>query len=273
MANTPMPRRQARLGCLFPIVMSAGLLVLAAISLLAWYQWRYADKIYPGVSVGGVPLGGLTVDEAESVIMDALTPYPGPDVTLRFGDQQWILSAGDLGVSVDASATASQAFAVGRHGLASNGTGSVLAMFDGLERDMADQWEAMRGGVAVQPVLARDEDLQAQVVARIAEEVNICASRRQADHRRPAGDGHAGPPGPSRWTSKAPARRLLKRYASGAGDRGRRAVARTAAGHPVSRRSHGESQDRARPLARPQSRYPKRSTAILRRSRPRCAAG
>ncbi len=153
--------------------MSAGLLVLAAISLLAWYQWHYADKIYPGVSVGGVPLGGLTVDEAESVVHDALTPYPGPDVTLRFGDQQWILSAGDLGVSVDTSATASQAFAVGRHGLASNGTGSVLAMFDGLQRDMADQWEAMRGGVAVQPVLARNEDLQAQVVARIAEEVNI----------------------------------------------------------------------------------------------------
>lgn len=173
MANTPMPKRQSRLGCLFPLVMTAGLLLLAAVSLLAWYQWQYNDKIYPGVSVGGVPLGGLTVDEAESAIRDALTPYPGPDITLRFGDQQWVLSASDLGVSVDASATASQTFAIGRHGLASSGTATVLEMFDGLQRDMADQWEAVRGGVVIQPVLARDEDLQAQVVARIAEEVNV----------------------------------------------------------------------------------------------------
>lgn len=173
MANTPMPKRRPRLGCLFPLLMTAGLLLLAAVSLLAWYQWRYGDKVYPGVSVAGVPLGGLTVDEAESAIGDALTPYPGPEVTLRFGDRQWVLSASDLGVSVDASATASQAFAIGRHGLASSGTASVIEMFDGLWQDMADQWEAMRDGVAVQAILARDENLQAQVVARIAEEVDV----------------------------------------------------------------------------------------------------
>ncbi len=45
--------------------MSLGLLLLAAVSLLAWHQWRYNDKIYPGVSVAGVPLGGLTMKEAE----------------------------------------------------------------------------------------------------------------------------------------------------------------------------------------------------------------
>jgi vancomycin resistance protein YoaR len=173
MANTPMPKRRSRLGCFFPLLMTAGLLVLAAVSLLAWYQWQYSEKIYPGVSVAGVPLGGLTVSEAESAIADALTPYPGPDVTLRFGNREWILSASDLGVSVDSSATASQAFAVGRHGLAASGTASVEEMFDGLALDLADQWEAMSSGVAAQPILARDEDLQAQVVARIAEEVNI----------------------------------------------------------------------------------------------------
>ncbi|MGE5603647.1 MAG: VanW family protein [Nitrososphaerales archaeon] len=168
-----MPKRQSRLGCLFPLLMTAGLLLLAAVSLLAWYQWRYNDRIYPGVSVAGVPLGGLTVKEAESAIADALTPYPGPEVTLRFGDRSWILSASDLGVSVDASVTASQAYAIGRHGLAASVAVSVGDMLGGLGQDMADQWEAMRNGVAVQPTLARDEDLQAQVVARIAEEVDV----------------------------------------------------------------------------------------------------
>ncbi len=153
--------------------MTAGLLLLAAVSLLAWYQWRYNDKVYPGVSVAGVPLGGLTVGEAESAVADALTPYPGPDITLRYGDRQWVLSPGDLGVAVDASATASQAFAIGRRGLATSGSGSVIDMFAGLQQDLADQWDAMRGGAVVQPILARDEDLQAQVVARVAEEVNV----------------------------------------------------------------------------------------------------
>lgn len=168
-----MPRRAPRLGCLFPFIMSLGLLLLAAVSLLAWYQWRYSDKIYPGVSVAGVPLGGLTVDEATSAIKDALTPYPGPNVTLRFGEHRWLLSPDDLGVTVDASATAAQAFAVGRHGLAGSGNTSVSGMFEGLQQDLLDQLEAMREGVPVQPIPARNEDHQAQVVARIAEAVNV----------------------------------------------------------------------------------------------------
>lgn len=174
MTQKPMPRRSPLLGCLFPLLMSLGLLLLGAVSALAWYQWRYNDKIYPGVSVAGVPLGDLTVDEAESAIRDALTPYPGPDVTVRYGAKTWVLSADDLGVTVDASATAAQAYAIGRHGLAAtSGDASVLGMFGGLEQDLLDQWDALRDGVTVQPILARDEDRQAQVVARIAQAVNL----------------------------------------------------------------------------------------------------
>lgn len=173
MANTSMPKRESRLGCLFPFLITAGLFLLVAVSLLGWYQWRYNDKIYPGVSVAGVPLGGLTIKEAESAIADALTPYPGPDITLHFRGKTWILSASDLGVSVDASATAGQAYAIGRRGLAASGTASVTEVFNGLQQDIADQWEAMRSGAPVQPTVQRDEDLQARVVARIAEEVNV----------------------------------------------------------------------------------------------------
>ncbi len=173
MTETPMPRRAPRLGCLFPLAVTLGLLLLAAVSALAWYQWRYSDKIYPGVSVAGVPLGDLTVDEATSAIADALTPYPGPDVTLRFGDRRWVLSADDLGVTVDASATAAQAYAIGRHGLVASGAATVSGMFAGLQQDLLVQWDALRNGVSVQPTLARNEDRQAQVIARLAQEVDL----------------------------------------------------------------------------------------------------
>ena len=142
-------------------------------SLVAWHQWRYTDKIYPGISVAGIPLGGLTMQEAESAIADALTPYPGPDVTVRYGDRSWVLASEALGVSVDASATAAQAFAIGRKGLAATASSSIADLLAGLQQDTLAQWEAFRDGVMVQPQLQRDEDRLSSAVQRIAEEVDL----------------------------------------------------------------------------------------------------
>ena len=104
-------QRRPRLGFVFTLIILLGLLLLAAVSLVAWYQWRYNDKVYPGVSVAGMPLGDLTSTEAAGAIADALNPYPGPEITLRFEDRTWVLRAEQVGVSVDAGATAAAAFA------------------------------------------------------------------------------------------------------------------------------------------------------------------
>lgn len=165
--------RSARFGFLFFSAIVLGLLLLAAVSLIAWHQWRYSDKIYPGISVAGMPVGGLTVDEAASAIRDALTPYPGPDVTVRFNDRSWVLSSDSLGVSVDAGATAAQAFGVGREGLAATASSSVADLLAGLKEDTLAQWEAFWDGVNLQPVLQRDDDLLDITLRRIAGEINL----------------------------------------------------------------------------------------------------
>lgn len=165
--------RPSRFGFLFFLIIVLGLLLLAAVSLIAWHQWRYSDKIYPGISVAGMPVGGLTVEEASSAIHDALTPYPGPDVTVRFGDRSWVLSSETLGVSVDAGATAAQAFRVGREGLAATASASVADLLAGLKEDTLAQWEAFWDGVNLQPVLQRDDDLLDITLRRIAGEVDL----------------------------------------------------------------------------------------------------
>lgn len=168
----PMPKRPA-LGLLFAVFTTAGLLALAAVSALAWYQWRYSDRIYPGISAAGVPLGGLTVEEAASAVTDALNPYPGAAITLRFGDKSWVLTPDQLGVAVDGSATAAQAFAVGRHGLAGTAGSSVLGMLTGLQQDALDQWQALREGAHLEPILQYDGEAQAAVIRRVQEEVDL----------------------------------------------------------------------------------------------------
>ncbi len=165
--------RSSRFGFLFFLIIALGLLLLAAVSLIAWHQWRYSDKIYPGISVAGMPVGGLTVEEAASAIRDALTPYPGPDVTVRFNDRSWVLSSDSLGVSVDAGATAAQAFRVGREGLAATASGSVADLLAGLREDTLAQWEAFWDGVNLQPVLQRTDELLDITLRRIAGEVDL----------------------------------------------------------------------------------------------------
>jgi len=168
-------QRRPRLGFVFTLLILLGLLLLAAVSVVAWYQWRYTDRVYPGVSVAGMPLGDLTSAEAAGAIADALTPYPGPEITLQFEERTWVLRAEEVGVSVDAGATAAAAFAVGRAGLSSTLNGSVVDLFAGLGNDMLVQWQAMRDGVELQPILQYNEDLLNNTVRRIAEEVNLAS--------------------------------------------------------------------------------------------------
>jgi lipoprotein-anchoring transpeptidase ErfK/SrfK len=80
------------------------------------YHRRYEGRIYPGVSVYGVNLGGLTVEEATARLQ---TAFPDPTtllVTLRDGERTWSRSWADLGIHPDVQATAALAYQVGRSG-------------------------------------------------------------------------------------------------------------------------------------------------------------
>jgi len=154
-------------------LLALGVLALAAVTALTLHELRYGNRGYEGVEVAGIPLGGLTIDEAADAIRDGLTPYPGQTITLRDGDRTWSLSPSDLGVSVDAQALAAEAFAVGRRGaLADMGT-SAPSLLQGLREDLTAQWHALEAGVSIPPIVRFDRNRLALILKQIAQEVDL----------------------------------------------------------------------------------------------------
>ncbi len=78
------------------------------------YSQHYAGRIYPGVSVYGVDLSGLSVDEATAVLQSALPDPLTLPLTLRDRDRLWSRSWADLGLHLDPLATAQLSYQVGR---------------------------------------------------------------------------------------------------------------------------------------------------------------
>jgi hypothetical protein len=167
MGDNPPSRPRFDIWVFFLLVL--GVLVLAAVAALTLHELRYGNRVYEGVEVAGIALGGLTVDEAADAIRDGLTPFPGETITLRYGDRTWSLSPSDLGVSVDAQALAAEAFAVGRQGaLAGTGT-TVPSRLQGLREDLTSQWHAMAAGVSFPPVTRFDKNRLTLILKQIAQ--------------------------------------------------------------------------------------------------------
>ena len=148
--------RQVRRGGWLSVVLAwlISFSLLAGLSL--WrYQQNYADRIYQGVTVAGVPLGGLSRAQAAAEIAAQLAPAPGQRLTLRAGDQTWNPTLRELGIVLDAEATVAEAYALGRQG--------------GLLQQLQQQWALLRNGADVAPVLRRDPvavDAYLSVLAR-----------------------------------------------------------------------------------------------------------
>ena len=81
------------------------LLVLSAFSalgggVLAVFQIDHFDRIYPGVSVWGVDLGGRTRLEATERLTRQLEFMHGETVYFRDEDKVWAATPGQVGMSV-----------------------------------------------------------------------------------------------------------------------------------------------------------------------------
>jgi vancomycin resistance protein YoaR len=83
------------------------------IALAVADYWTNHGKIYPGVEVANVPLGGKTPEEAQEILEERTG---GLEKIELIGSEDFILSSDKLGVNFDARATAYQAYAVGHQG-------------------------------------------------------------------------------------------------------------------------------------------------------------
>jgi hypothetical protein len=113
------------------------------LTLGSYAYFQNTGRILPGVRVEDIDLGWLSINEAEAVIQESWIDQN--DVTIIILDQpdiSWSAKASDFGLSIDAGATAGNAYLIGREG---RGVGSILNLMT-----------ALRKGAILEPVVRLD---------------------------------------------------------------------------------------------------------------------
>ncbi len=168
-AAQPRPQRpqsavrpHKRRSVLLLLLLAFGLSVLLLVTAVTAVQLRFANRVFYGVQVQGVDLSELTLDQAAARLEHELTPYPGPTIMLHDSfegaSQTWNVSAADLGVQVDARATARQAYQLGRHA-------------DPIQA-LREQWTLLRQSAQVTPTLKFGAAQAAYSIDRIARAID-----------------------------------------------------------------------------------------------------
>ncbi|MBT3188291.1 MAG: hypothetical protein HN736_12255 [Anaerolineae bacterium] len=144
---------------IFAALLGGFLLFIAA--LLVWtlgYQLVYAGRIFPGISVAGVDLSGMSPIDASVTLNQQLTfPYQG-QILMRDGERVWAASPAELGMVFDASASAQSAYKLGRSG--------------GLFGAFGDQMDSRQIGKSAEAVIILDQGVAYAYLQRLAAEIN-----------------------------------------------------------------------------------------------------
>ncbi len=153
------PRLDSRLHQMLIILATAGLsLIGLLVSATLLFQLWFAGRIFPGVSVAGVPVGGLTPTAAAQRLAQEWTFPQTGRILLQDKERVWLFTPQQLGLFLDAQASAEQAFRLGR-------SGSLLTRFN-------DQLTALYSGSTVAPVLIFDQRIAHQQLVNLAREID-----------------------------------------------------------------------------------------------------
>ena len=106
-------------------------------------------RILPGVTVGGVAVGGMTPIGARTALDAVFTATKDRKVTVTWGSQHLDLTSVDVGAQIDTSGSVAAALAVGR-------SGGILAI-------TGDRVRSTFGGVAIAPAGQLDASASAGV--------------------------------------------------------------------------------------------------------------
>ena len=132
-----------------------GMLGLTALGLaVGALEVAYYDRIYPGVSVWGVNVGGLTFNGALERLSRQLDFLQAEAVTLRAAGAVWRATPAQLGVSVDLVTPVHTAYAFGR-------SGDLLT-------DLLAHWEGFYAGLRLAPVIVLDQHRTEAFIAQLA---------------------------------------------------------------------------------------------------------
>lgn len=139
-------------------------------ALLA-YQGQYEERIYPGVTVDGVSVAGLSRDAAKATLERELAGYGAGEAVLTVEGTTLRIPYAAMGRRADVDTLIDLAWSVGR------------SQPDPLER-AAEGVRSLLDGTRIGPLVLVDREAVAREVARVAEQVDrdpVDASAEVAD--------------------------------------------------------------------------------------------
>ena len=143
---------------LFVSLLSLAVFCVLILAGIVGFQAIYAGRIYPGITVGGVPVGGLKPEEAQLVLSTKLNYPINGTIIFSDGDQSWQFTPMELGYLLDTNASIEQAFAYGR-----------TSLFQRLKT----QYETFKNGKEFAPVYLYDQRITYAVLEEISETTNL----------------------------------------------------------------------------------------------------
>ena len=161
MAEYSIPREQHNPWLIrVPILLILGIVMLVGLlaAFAAGVQMAYGSTVMPGVRVNGMALGGLNREQAITALQDSFVYDDEAVFTFRHDDDFWQFFAKDLGVTLDAGATADRALSAGR-------SGSPLT-------NMAEQISIWLNGRNIAPVVSYDQNVAVEQLTAIANQIN-----------------------------------------------------------------------------------------------------
>jgi len=140
------------------LVLLVTLLILGLVLLgsVAVFEAHYADRVYPGVRVWDLDVGGMTRNEATAALMNKLLGRESI-LKLRGPEQTWSVHPVDLGLHLDVEATLDPAFWVGRG--------------RSFSRNVVDQMQLLVQSVTLPPVLVYDASVSRLYLESVAKEL------------------------------------------------------------------------------------------------------
>lgn len=89
--------------------------LVVAVRTIGFQVW-YLGRIYPGISIAGVNIGGMNPDQAASDLTTGITFPESGHILFSYQDKTWTAKPIELGLFFDSQASASMAFDYGRRG-------------------------------------------------------------------------------------------------------------------------------------------------------------
>ncbi|MEM7125288.1 MAG: VanW family protein [Chloroflexota bacterium] len=158
-ANTPKRIRRTTFDFALIFLM---LSVVTLLVILVFWQFWHANRIFTGVRIASIPVGGMTRIEAVNELNREIQPYPLPPVSLTYQDTVWPLpelsirsgQAASNPSTIDLPSAVNRAYLTGREGKIST--------------KMQDQLVALLVGINVEPQISFDRAQLRQLLSQKA---------------------------------------------------------------------------------------------------------